>query len=96
MERYLFGAGMTWDLSFPDCTAPVCSTQPGEDRVTLQDEAGGTGQEIGHPVWLFVPPAHACSTSEGCPINTGHCALWLIRQQSGKGHLHQLRASQEG
>lgn len=75
-ESYLLGAGMTWGLSFPDCTAPVCSTQPGEERVTLQDESGGTDQDLGNPVGLFVPPAHACSTSKGCPTNTGHRALW--------------------
>lgn len=78
-ESYLFGAGMTKELSFKDCTAPqwwCCSTQPGEDRVTVQDESGGIEQDIGDPVWLFVPPRRACSKSKGCSINTGHCASW--------------------
>lgn len=75
-ERYLLGAGITQDPSFPVCPAPVRSKQPGEDRVTPQDESGGTDQDIDNPGWLFVPPTHACPKFKGCPINTGHCASW--------------------
>ena len=77
IESYLFGAGIRQDPSFPDRTAPVHYKQPEEDRVTLQNDAGGTDRDIDSPVWLFMTPTGARSKFKGSPINAGHCDSWL-------------------
>lgn len=73
IESYLFGAGIRQDPSFPDRAAPVHYKQPEKERVTLQNDIGGTDRDIDNPVWLFMPPTGAHSKFKGSPINSGRC-----------------------
>lgn len=76
-ESYLFGAGIRQDPSFPDHTAPIRYKQPEEDRVAMQNDAGGNDRDIDNPAWLFMSPFGAHSEFKGSPINAGCCDSWL-------------------